>query len=111
MIYIVNASTRPKIMGLGIYVGRAASYDNAVARCGKLINLSFLGNPFWMSNESMRDYVCDRYEKEVWPRLVIQYKDILDRLKAYQKDNVVTFVCWCAPKRCHAKTIKTWVEA
>lgn len=110
MIYIANATYRPKLMGTVIYVGRATSYDNAVARCGKLINMSFLGNPFHMTGESQRNYVCNRYEKEVWPRLLVQYKDILDRLKAYQKDKVVSLVCWCAPKRCHADTIKQWLE-
>lgn len=33
--------------------------------------------------------------------------EILNALKAYHK---VALYCWCAPKRCHAETIKRWLE-
>lgn len=98
---------------------------------------SILGNPFHMPNESQRDRVCDLYERyftvlirrdtlgflslpsEYLPQYKklgfvdfrIQFMNELYRLykiaKTYGK---LRLFCWCAPKRCHAETIKTFLE-
>lgn len=85
-----------------------------------------LGNPFWMQTEFHRDAVCDEYEKwfnesvlkggpltpsehtndsirKAWDYLLA----ILD--EARRGD--VILMCWCTPKRCHATTIKKWLDA
>lgn len=51
------------------------------------------GNPFTMSREVDRNYVCDMFERDTLPTLDVS------ELKG--KD----LVCWCAPKRCHADAI------
>ena len=74
--------------------------------------VSPVGNPFYMASEDMRDEVCDKYEiyfnKQIETNLKFRrYADeILSSLKAYHK---VALYCWCAPKRCHAETIKRWL--
>ena len=72
-----------------------------------------VGNPFYMANENRRDEVCYKYEiyfnKQIETNLKFRrYADeILNALRAYHK---VALYCWCAPKRCHAETIKRWLE-
>ena len=51
------------------------------------------GNPFRLSGEKDRNYVCDKFESEVLPQL--------DVSELRGKD----LVCWCAPKRCHGDSI------
>lgn len=71
---------------------------------------SILGNKFYMSSEVMRDVVCDKYEE--WIREKINNKDVavineLHRLiKIYLEYGQLNLFCWCAPKRCHAESIK-----
>jgi hypothetical protein len=84
------------------------AYDVVVCR-GK----SVLGNPFTLLSETDRDYVCDRY-REWFNEQIIDSKAVLDELirlhgvwKNYGK---LRLFCWCAPKRCHAETIKRWLE-
>lgn len=69
-----------------------------------------LGNPFIMKDERMRDDVCDKYER--WfNKCIINLTPELDRLLAlYRKHGALRLFCWCAPKRCHAETIKAWLE-
>lgn len=84
---------------------------------------SVLGNPFYMRSENYRDEVCDKYES--------YFNDMLKRSKHSGSSNVKAKVfvqelrrlykiartygklelfCWCAPKRCHAETIKRFLE-
>ena len=72
-----------------------------------------LGNPFVARNESERDHVCDQYER--WLRKKIAEKDpavcaALNALYKKAKAGPITLVCWCAPRRCHADSIKRVLE-
>ena len=51
------------------------------------------GNPFKIGPDGTRDEVCDRFEREVLPKLD------LEPLRG--KD----LVCFCAPQRCHGDSI------
>lgn len=73
-----------------------------------------LGNPFIMYDESQRDEVCDKYE--IWfkeqianknPEVMAQLDTIIDFGKTFGE---VKLRCFCAPKRCHANTIKKYLE-
>jgi len=75
--------------------------------------MSPVGNPFYMNDESQRDIVCDKYESYFQTQLEnnTHFKKylqaMLNALKQYGK---LYLYCWCAPKRCHAETIKRWLE-
>ena len=51
------------------------------------------GNPFKIGTHGNRDEVCDRFEREVLPRLDVS------SLKGKN------LVCFCSPKRCHGDAI------
>lgn len=95
-----------KIMNLKNHK-REFSYDVAVCR-----NLSVLGNHFPMENEGERDTVCDYYER--WFELHKNDNDISEELyrilSLYKEYKIIRLFCFCAPKRCHAETIKKWLE-
>ena len=57
------------------------------------------GNPFVMGRETERKEVCDKFEQYAVERLA---KDP-DWLKPLRGKDLV---CWCAPKRCHAETLR-----
>lgn len=73
---------------------------------------SVVGNPFYMSNESKRNEVCDKYgayfnEQIKTNKAFQQYLEtMLNALRTYKK---VYLYCWCYPKRCHAETIQNWL--
>lgn len=73
---------------------------------------SALGNPFKMNDESERDSVCDRYEA-YFERMRVEndafHKELGRIWKLARKTNVA-LGCWCAPRRCHAETIKRFIE-
>lgn len=88
---------------------------------------SVLGNPFIMRDESERDAVCDEYQVYfdaiVNNKLSVlknycvsskereEFMNELRRLyKLLRKYNTLELYCWCAPKRCHAETIKNFLE-
>lgn len=75
---------------------------------------SVLGNPFHMYNESERDAVCDKYQvyfdKKVTDKTDVLFMNELRRIYKIAKNNKVYLACWCAPKRCHAETIKNFIE-
>jgi hypothetical protein len=69
-----------------------------------------LGNPFYMNSENERNLVCDKYEiwfNENLPKLLPRLNQLNE---LYQKYGKLNLYCWCAPKRCHAETIKRWLE-
>ena len=73
-----------------------------------------LGNPFVMNGERTRDEVCDKYE--AWLRSKIATKDPavcaeLNRLYKIAKQRDLILGCYCAPKRCHAESIKKVIDA
>lgn len=73
-----------------------------------------VGNPFHMRSESERNIVCDKYEEWFKYLLTKEYNPIfmqyLDRIYQTSKSNNIALGCWCAPKRCHAETIKKFLE-
>ena len=74
---------------------------------------SVLGNPFYMATEAQRDVVCDKYAKYFEVQIVSNpaFKAELDRLfEIYTKYKKLELFCWCAPRRCHAETIKKYLE-
>ena len=79
----------------------------------KVDRSSILGNPFYMSNESMRDEVCDQYDmyfnnniKDSRSGFVRELNKIY--LLSLSKDIVLG--CWCYPKRCHAEVIMNYLN-
>ncbi len=76
----------------------------------KVDRSSPLGNPFYMGNESLRDFVCDRYEAYFNAPHPIIFNDELNRIVELAKTNDITLLCWCYPKRCHAETIKKYID-
>ena len=90
--------------------GRPISpWDVRVDRANKI-----LGNKFYMSSESQRDKVCGLYAD--WFKTKVEaendndVKTELERLKAiYELYGKLHLWCFCAPKRCHAETIRDWL--
>jgi hypothetical protein len=73
---------------------------------------SVFGNPFRMTSESQRNYVCDQYEEyfKCQTENNIEFRQALDELiRLYKKHGVLNLFCWCYPKRCHAETIKAYI--
>ena len=79
-----------------------------------------LGNPFHMLEEKNRDKVCDQYhnwfyskiDKANWDTNPNPNKETLFLRKLFlkaQRGNL-NLGCFCAPKRCHCDTIKTFLE-
>lgn len=72
-----------------------------------------LGNPFVMHEESERDQVCDQYEKYFNEQIKDKNSAFVQELrrlyKILKKHNKLQLYCWCAPKRCHAETIKKFL--
>lgn len=95
MIRIGNRRSRDQ----GEYVGRP----------------TVLGNVYPMEDESDRDEVCEEYAHNFAKLVTEQHPSVmaeLFRLQAILREKgELTLVCWCAPKRCHAETIKAWLEA
>jgi hypothetical protein len=90
---MIEIKNKRDYSGSGVYVGRPSP----------------LGNPFPMLNEGMRDEVCDKYQ--AWLRAEYKkngaVKAELERLaRMYKAQGRLVLVCWCAPKRCHAQSIK-----
>lgn len=79
----------------------------------KVDRSSVLGNPFYMPTENQRDEVCDKYEVYFKQKVEndVSFKEELRRLyKIHQQYGKLELFCWCAPKRCHAETIKRFLE-
>jgi hypothetical protein len=72
--------------------------------------VSILGNPFPLNHESERDEVCDKYEKWFNQNLETLQPALRRLLSIYDKYERLRLFCFCAPKRCHAETIKKWLE-
>ena len=75
----------------------------------KVDRSSVLGNPFVMETEAERDEVCERYSK--YFEIMMQNKsaaweEINNLCNVYLKHKQLNLFCWCAPKKCHAETIR-----
>lgn len=95
MIRIENKKT---YKGDGFYVGRPSP----------------LGNPFPVDAKTSRAKAIDKYRE--W--LLEQLKTVNPTSKAFrilvrhfQKEGIMTLICWCAPLACHAEVIRELVEA
>ena len=73
---------------------------------------SVLGNPFHMTDETMRDDVCDKYEN--WFNINYRKEPYISRLremyKIHKQYGNLELFCWCSPKRCHTETIKRFLD-
>lgn len=79
----------------------------------KVDRSSILGNPFYLKSEKDRNLVCDQYDKYFHDKLLKDINAIkeLERLKSiYSINSNLRLFCWCIPKRCHAETIKKYLE-
>ena len=78
--------------------------------------VSVLGNPFIMADESRRNAVCDECREWLIEQLAPGNKDrkVIEELlrlqNLYMQYGKLRLFCWCAPKRCHAETIKSLIE-
>lgn len=83
-----------------------------------------VGNPYPMIHEGQRDEVCDDYKKYFYIIIntyrntdtKIDTKDLnflkyIGYIVNTAKKHDVALGCWCAPRRCHAETIKEFVES
>ncbi len=79
----------------------------------KVDRSSVLGNPFHLKNEKERDKVCKAYEDYFYTQYAnsLLFRNEVKRLLKKAETNYIVLACWCAPKRCHAETIKKFLEA
>ena len=67
-----------------------------------------------MQNESQRDTVCNQYEVYFQEKMQNTqsafYKEIQRLQTELQEYGRLELFCWCAPKRCHAESIKKYLE-
>ena len=84
-------------------------YDIRVDRFNKV-----LGNKFIMKSEQDRDLVCKKYEQWFNEQIELKNELVLNELRRIYRIMVkyskLNLWCWCAPKRCHAETIKSFLE-
>ena len=78
-----------------------------------------LGNPFFIQAEHDRNGACIYYEK--WFDSLLQdvpreqerkneaIKYLASLVAVYRLYGKLRLFCWCAPKRCHARTIKNYI--
>ena len=75
---------------------------------------SVLGNPFYMKNETERDTVCNQYEVYFQEKMQNTqsafYKEIMRLQTVLEQYGRLELFCWCFPKRCHAESIKKYLE-
>ena len=79
----------------------------------RVVRASVLGNPYYMVSEAYRDEVCEKYKKYFEQQIKTNdaFINELRRLfLIYKKYGKLELFCWCAPKRCHAETIKEFLE-
>ena len=74
-----------------------------------------VGNPFELVTEKERDLVCDAYEKYFYTQRKLRHDtafnvNIEKMYAAFKKHGQLRLFCWCAPRRCHAETIKDYME-
>ena len=96
-------------MSIEITVTRVYDKD-----CVSVARPTALGNPFFMRTEAHRDSVCDAYQ--VWFDQMVQQKDpaVMGQLRQLfllgKQQGYLKLGCHCAPKRCHADTIASFLK-
>lgn len=99
-VYIGNKRSPRKKGCIPVYVGRGSP----------------LGNPYIMANnsEKERNAVCDEYEAylpyQLKDKLSPQYVAMQALRKKLALGHSLELICYCAPKRCHAETIKALLK-
>jgi hypothetical protein len=99
--------------------------DNGKVNVSKLTNpgqadkyfrvdrMSIFGNPFPAINERDRNGACDLYEEYFHKKVTEDYifRNTLYSIIGHVREGLnVNLMCHCAPKRCHAETIKRYIE-
>lgn len=83
--------------------------------CTRVDRSTVLGNPYHMGqdqSETKRNLVCDLYAAYCWDAYNrdAAYRAAIDELvKQYVCGMPLVLGCWCAPKRCHAESIRDLV--
>jgi hypothetical protein len=68
-----------------------------------------------MATDYVRNLVCEEYEKAFYDEIKQSgnesaLKNALKMLEEiYMEYGELTLFCWCAPKRCHAETIRSYL--
>ena len=74
---------------------------------------SILGNPYALNRTCTRDESCDQYHKyfHLNKRAMLAFAVELERLENILREHgQIRLFCWCTPLRCHAETIKQYLE-
>lgn len=98
-----------RVVNLRTYKPRKNEVLIKVDRSNKI-----LGNKFIMKRESERDSVCDCYENWFVTQTTNKNQIVLNELRRIYKlalKQDVALGCWCYPKRCHAFTIKRFLDS
>ena len=109
---MINLNLKGKIKMIKVANIRTFTPDGSLAI--RVDRKSNLGNPFTMNGEANRDLVCDKYEQYFTKRShAIERSGFtaeLAQLRKMAETKDITLLCWCAPKRCHADTIKRYLD-
>ncbi len=68
------------------------------------------GNPFTITKVQTRDTVCDSFHEYMEGLLSSGDKRFAPLLEIATKYGKIGLFCWCAPKRCHAETLRKYIE-
>lgn len=74
---------------------------------------SVFANPFELYSEKDRNKVCDAYEEYMRARFKLDdafRKAVTKLAKRHAGGARLALQCWCAPKRCHADSLKKLIE-
>jgi len=74
-----------------------------------LHDFSVFGNPEHLTPENGRDYACDKYRDVYFPKLKEIYPKEIEQLVELGQAGNLVLVCFCAPLRCHAETIRSHI--
>lgn len=110
MLYVGHVFKKESHIGKLIYVGRKSSADKISS---DTLDLSVLGNSFYMPNESKRNEVCDMYKQYMLEQFLEnkQFAQALNTIHdLHETYGDVTLLCWCWPKRCHAGEIVAFIN-
>jgi hypothetical protein len=83
------------------YCGRPSSLNRAI---GHPVDLSILGNPHWMADESQRERVCALYRRTLFQWIIEDKPGIVEALRSLPEDAILG--CFCAPRQCHCDILE-----
>lgn len=78
----------------------------------KVDRSTILGNPYPMTSEKYRNEVCLKYVNHFERSMEDdeKFKNAINTIINLAKTKDIALGCWCYPKRCHAETIKKYIE-